>query len=78
MEYHENLGKLVSPINGRKHGFVECTARPISTIEVINDIIVSRRQESIALAITQEALRLNLNPFKVRTVRQGDKILIVI
>ena len=77
LEWQVNIGKFVNPISGQHHGYSECVAQPIKLLEVFNGIVCYRREDSIAFAITQEALRLKLDPFTVKTERKGDELFVI-
>ena len=48
----------------------------IPIYDYVGGIVFDRKPESLALAITTEALRCNLDPFKVRTERKGAFIIL--
>lgn len=49
---------------------------PISLYDYVGGIAFDKKPESLALTITTEALRCNLDPFKVRTERKGAFIIL--
>jgi hypothetical protein len=49
---------------------------PIAKFDTMNGITFDRRPESLALAITNEALRCGLDPFKVRVEVRGEWLIL--
>ena len=76
LTWHENLGKLVSEITGKQHSFKECTPNKIPLYCEENKVFYPRREERIAGDITNEAVRLGINPYRVEIVRDGDFLVI--
>lgn len=53
-----------------------CQSKPIPLYETFNGIVCRRNEGYIAADITRAAQALGLNPFRVRTVKSGDFLIV--
>lgn len=72
LEWHENLGCLVNPITGKRHGAPYCKPKQIPLYIIDNGVQWPRNDQKVLNELVNDAVRIGVNPWTFQTVRVGN------